>query len=155
MVPNNQVTYTRDKFPTEVAAATTPHKVIDSRRYDDSKTRRMDDAKINVTHDIDDNKYKRKGLTHWVGNLLNLNKDKKALGGKGLTFRRVTIALIIFTIIFLTILYGVSMYGRNFAASDPMLDPMKNPNIKVSDVDADGVLDGGGAAPVAAAAGIM
>lgn len=139
---SNVVTYTRDKYPTEVASASTPHKVIDSRRYDD--------AKINVTHDIDDNKYKRKGITHWVGNLLSLNKDKKTT--KGLTFRKVTIALVIFTMIFLTILYIVSTYGRNFAAYDPMLDPMKNPNIKVADMDpADG--DTGGVA--AAAAGII
>jgi len=131
----NVATYVRDKFQNEPAA--TPHKVIDSRRYDD--------AKINVSYDIDDNKYKRKGLTHWFSNLLSLNKDKKSPTKRdfSITFKRVTIALIIFAILFLTILYGVSSYGRNFAASDPMLDPMKNPNIRVQDVLAE---DGGGAA---------
>ena len=103
-----------------------------------------------------------------MGNLLNINKDKRGLSsGKGLTFRRVTIALILFTIVFVTILYGVSTYGRNFAASDPMLDPMKNPNIMVADVDpgagvaggavGDGAGGGGvvGGPAVAAAAGVM
>jgi len=122
----NAATYVRDKFQSEAAA--TPHKVIDSRRYDD--------AKINVSYDIDDNKYKRKGFTHWFVNLLSLNKDKKPSAKKdfSITFKRVTIALILFSIIFVTILYAVSSYGRNFAASDPMLDPMKNPNIHVQDV---------------------
>lgn len=118
--------YLGSKFQGDKVA--TPHKVIDSRKYDDSK--------INVSFDSDENKYKRKGLTHWVGNLLSLNKDKKVKGKRDLTvtFKRVTVALIIFTLLFVTTLYLVSAYGRNFAASDPMLDPMKNPNIKVHDV---------------------
>ena len=50
------VSYTRDKYPSEVAGSSQPHKVIDSRRFDDSKTRHHTEAKINVTNDIDDNK---------------------------------------------------------------------------------------------------
>ena len=50
------VSYTRDKYPSEVAGSSQPHKVIDSRRFDDSKTRHHSEAKINVTNDIDDNK---------------------------------------------------------------------------------------------------
>ena len=33
-------------------------------------TTRYDEAKINLTFDHDENKYKRKGFMRWIGNLL-------------------------------------------------------------------------------------
>lgn len=112
-------------------SASTPHKVIDSRRYDDSK--------INVSYDHDDNKYKRKGFTHWFGNLINLKsreQDKKGTKREaGLTFKRVFVAFVLISIGFMTVVYFMSTYGRNLAASDPMLDPMRNPNIKIEAED--------------------
>lgn len=114
--------YNREKYQSEASNA---RKVYD--------TTKQDDEKITMTYDHDDNKYKRKGFKHWIGNMLNLRKKPStAKKEANLTFKRMFILLILFAITFMTIIYFMSSVGRSMARSDPMLDPNFNPHIKVA-----------------------
>ncbi|XP_065661784.1 zinc finger protein-like 1 homolog isoform X2 [Hydra vulgaris] len=95
------------------------HKVVDSTRYD---------AKVDISFDHDDNKYKRRGIFHWIGNLLKLdgNDQKKSKNN----FLRRYFILVVLLGLFVIVVYLMASYGRNNAINDPMLDPDYNPHIR-------------------------
>lgn len=93
---------------------------------------RHQDSKINLSYDHDENKYKRKGFLHWFGNMMKLwKKTSEVKKESNLTFKRVFIALVLFTLIFMTIIYFMSVIGGRVAEDDPMLNPDLNRLAKV------------------------
>jgi len=103
-------------------------KVIDTRENDE---------KINLSYDHDENKYKRKGLFHWIGNLLKLNKSPTTTSttkkGASLTFKRMLMLILLCVLMFMTMIYFMSTVGRGIADADPQLNPMLNRQIKIGD----------------------
>lgn len=116
---HQKIPYSREKYSTEVL-----RKVVDTR---------TDDSKINVSFDHDENKYKRKGVVHWVGNLLKLNKSSTSQRKEvGLTFKKVFLGLVISVVGFMLLIYLMMTFGRGSSTSDALLDPENNPHIRVA-----------------------
>jgi len=121
--------FSRDKYPTE---GTLSRKQAPTTRYEESK--------INLSFDHDENKYKRKGFMHWVSNMMRLWKKPGEIKKEAkMTYKRVFIALVLFTLIFMTVIYFMSALGGRVAENDPLLDPDLNRFVKVGNNHIGGV----------------
>lgn len=102
-----------------ISSASSPRKVYDTR-----------DSGSTVTQiDFDDDKYRRRPTLSWFAQIL-----KNRMGGKrkALTLKqRVFMLLLVGVIGFFTLIIIMAKLGRASADSDPNLDPMLNPNIRV------------------------
>ncbi|XP_062392314.1 zinc finger protein-like 1 [Sardina pilchardus] len=102
-----------------ISSASSPRKIYDTR-----------ESGTTVTQiDIDDDKYRRRPTLSWFAQIL-----KNRTGGKrkALTLKqRIFLLLVLGVIGFFTLIIIMAKLGRASADSDPNLDPMFNPNIRV------------------------
>lgn len=103
-----------------IHTASSPRKVYDTR----------DSAHSSVTHiDFDDDKYRRRPALGWFAQIL-----KNRTGGKRASLswkQRVFMLLLVGVLGFFTLIIIMAKLGRASAGSDPNLDPLLNPNIRV------------------------
>lgn len=103
-----------------IHAASSPRKVYDTR----------DTGHSSVTQiDFDDDKYRRRPALSWFAQVL-----KNRSGGKraSLTWKqRMFMFLLVGVLGFFTLIIIMAKLGRASAGSDPNLDPLLNPNIRV------------------------
>uniref|UniRef100_A0A3B3UYN6 Zinc finger protein-like 1 n=1 Tax=Poecilia latipinna TaxID=48699 RepID=A0A3B3UYN6_9TELE len=124
--PLNFITYLL--FPASVtlpthaccrSPASSPRKVYDTR-----------DVHSSVTQiDFDDDKYRRRPALGWFARIL-----KNRTGGKKTALswkQRVFMLLLVGVLGFFTLIIIMAKLGRASAGSDPNLDPLLNPNIRV------------------------
>lgn len=103
-----------------------PRKLFDSTKED----------MLNLSHDHDDDKYKRRPAMDWLNRWL---RSRDTGGKRGMkkeptsVRKRFLIVLMIGIIGFLTLIVIFSKLGRQASEDDPFLDPMANPNIRVND----------------------
>ncbi|KAL4238126.1 Zinc finger protein-like 1 [Mactra antiquata] len=89
---------------------------------------------FNLSHDHDDDKYKRRPAMDWLNRWLRSRDTNPKRGMKKDTMtvrKKFLIVLLIGVIGFLTMIVIFSKLGRGMADDDPFLDPMANPNIRV------------------------
>ncbi|XP_075876332.1 zinc finger protein-like 1 [Nelusetta ayraudi] len=103
-----------------IHAASSPRKVYDTR----------DGGHSSVTQiDFDDDKYRRRPALSWFARIL-----KNRTGGKRTPFsrkQRIFMLLLVGVLGFFTLIIIMAKLGRASAGSDPNLDPLLNPNIRV------------------------
>ncbi|XP_008330563.1 zinc finger protein-like 1 [Cynoglossus semilaevis] len=103
-----------------IHTASSPRKLYDTR----------DVAHSSVTQiDFDDDKYRRRPTLSWFARIL-----KNRSGGKRTSLswkQRVFLLLLLGFLVFFTLIIIMAKLGRASAASDPNLNPMLNPNIRV------------------------
>lgn len=101
-------------------AASSPRKIYDTR----------DGGHSSVTQiDFDDDKYRRRPTLSWFAQIL-----KNRTGGKRTSLswkQRVFMLLLVGVLGFFTLIIIMAKLGRASAGSDPNLDPLLNPNIRV------------------------
>lgn len=100
--------------------ASSPRKVYDTR----------DGGHSSVTQiDFDDDKYRRRPTLSWFAQIL---KNRRGSKKSSLTWRqRVFMFLLVGVLAFLTLIIIMAKLGRASAGSDPNLDPLMNPNIRI------------------------
>ncbi|KAG5284065.1 hypothetical protein AALO_G00022600 [Alosa alosa] len=102
-----------------ISSASSPRKIYDTRESGSTVTQ----------IDFDDDKYRRRPTLSWFAQIL-----KNRTGGKrkALTLKqRIFLLLVLGVIGFFTLIIIMAKLGRASADSDPNLDPMFNPNIRV------------------------
>lgn len=103
-----------------IHTASSPRKVYDTR----------DGGHSSVTQiDFDDDKYRRRPALSWFAQIL-----KNRTGGKRSSLswkQRVFMLLLVGVLGFFTLIIIMAKLGRASAGSDPNLDPLLNPNIRV------------------------
>ncbi|KAA8587210.1 hypothetical protein FQN60_001046 [Etheostoma spectabile] len=100
--------------------ASSPRKIYDTRDIDHSSATRID---------FDDDKYRRRPALSWFAQIL-----KNRTGGKRTSLswkQRVFMLLVVGVLGFFTLIIIMAKLGRASASSDPNLDPLLNPNIRV------------------------
>ncbi|XP_055004458.1 zinc finger protein-like 1 [Boleophthalmus pectinirostris] len=103
-----------------IHAASSPRKVYDTRDIGHSSVTQID---------FDDDKYRRRPALSWFAQVL-----KNRTGGKrtSLTWKqRMFMFLLVGVLGFFTLIIIMAKLGRASAGSDPNLDPLLNPNIRV------------------------
>ncbi|XP_071757179.1 zinc finger protein-like 1 [Centroberyx gerrardi] len=117
-VVNFTAATTRDTITMHTASS--PRKIYDTR----------DIAHSSVTQiDFDDDKYRRRPALSWFAQIL-----KNRTGGKRTSLswkQRVFMLLLVGVLGFFTLIIIMAKLGRASAGSDPNLDPLLNPNIRV------------------------
>ncbi|XP_033736026.1 zinc finger protein-like 1 [Pecten maximus] len=103
-----------------------PRKLFDSTKEDTSNM-------FNMSHDHDEDKYKRRPALEWLGKWLK-SREGKHRKDPDLMMKRFLFVLIIGLIGFVTVVVIFSKLGRNATDNDPFLDPMANPNIRVNEL---------------------
>ncbi|CAL9685834.1 unnamed protein product [Knipowitschia caucasica] len=103
-----------------IHAASSPRKIYDTR----------DTGQSSVTQiDFDDDKYRRRPALSWFAQVL-----KNRTGGKRTTLtwkQRMFMFLLVGVLGFFTLIIIMAKLGRASAGSDPNLDPLLNPHIRV------------------------
>ncbi|KAA0716557.1 Zinc finger protein-like 1 [Triplophysa tibetana] len=120
-VINMSTTSTTDTIT--INTATSPRKVYDTR----------DSGQASVMQiDFDDDKYRRRPALSWFAQVL---KNRTGPKRKALTLKqRIFMLLLVGVIGFFTLIIIMAKLGRASAESDPNLDPMLNPNIRVGNM---------------------
>lgn len=106
--------------------------VADPRKLFDS-TKEDTNSMFNMSHDHDEDKYKRRPALEWLGKWLK-SREGKHRKDPDLMLKRFLFVLIIGLIGFVTVVVIFSKLGRNATDNDPFLDPMANPNIRVNEL---------------------
>uniref|UniRef100_A0A3Q0SGV5 Zinc finger protein-like 1 n=1 Tax=Amphilophus citrinellus TaxID=61819 RepID=A0A3Q0SGV5_AMPCI len=109
---------TRDTIT--IHTASSPRKVYDTRDVGHSSVTQID---------FDDDKYRRRPALSWFAQIL-----KNRTGGKRTSLswkQRVFMLLLVGVLGFFTLIIIMAKLGRASAGSDPNLDPLLNPNIRV------------------------
>ncbi|XP_040038499.2 zinc finger protein-like 1 [Gasterosteus aculeatus] len=109
---------TRDTVTLHTASS--PRKIYDTRGIDHSSVTQID---------FDDDKYRRRPALSWFAQIL-----KNRTGGKRTSLswkQRVFMLLVVGVLGFFTLIIIMAKLGRASASSDPNLDPLLNPNIRV------------------------
>ncbi|XP_062341772.1 zinc finger protein-like 1 [Osmerus eperlanus] len=103
-----------------IHAVSSPRKVYDTR----------ESAHSSVTQiDFDDDKYRRRPALSWFAQIL---KNRTGLKKTSLSWKqRVFMILLVGVLGFFTLIIIMAKLGRASADSDPNLDPLLNPNIRV------------------------
>lgn len=103
-----------------IHTASSPRKIYDTR----------DSGHSSVTQvDFDDDKYRRRPALSWFAQIL---KNRTGAKKSSLTWKqRVFLLLLIGVLGFFTLIIIMAKLGRASAGSDPNLDPLLNPNIRV------------------------
>ncbi|XP_068188127.1 zinc finger protein-like 1 [Antennarius striatus] len=100
--------------------ASSPRKIYDTRDVGHSSVTQID---------FDDDKYRRRPALSWFAQIL-----KNRTGGKRTSFtlkQRIFMLLLVGVLGFFTLIIVMAKLGRASAGSDPNLDPLLNPNIRV------------------------
>ncbi|TWW74993.1 zinc finger protein-like 1 [Takifugu flavidus] len=113
-------------FPTGTSDTITIHSASSPRKIYDTR----DNSHSSVTQiDFDDDKYRRRPALGWFAQIL-----KNRTGGKRSSLswkQRVFMLLLVGVLGFFTLIIIMAKLGRASAGSDPNLDPLLNPNIRV------------------------
>ncbi|CAG08891.1 unnamed protein product, partial [Tetraodon nigroviridis] len=113
-------------FPTSASDTITIHSASSPRKLYDTR----DASHSSVTQiDFDDDKYRRRPALSWFAQIL-----KNRTGGKRTSLpwkQRVFMFLLVGVLGFFTLIIIMAKLGRASAGSDPNLDPLLNPNIRV------------------------
>lgn len=115
-----------------VDAGTSARNMADPRKLFDSTKEDM----LNLSHDHDDDKYKRRPALDWLNRWL---RSRDTQSGRGMrkdpqsVRKKFLIVLLIGIIGFITVIIIFSKLGRQATEDDPAFDPMANPNIRVND----------------------
>lgn len=99
-----------------------PRKLFDSTKGDT----------LNMSHDHDEDKYKRRSAFQWFQKWFK-SRTGPARKDPNATMKRFLVVLVLGILGFLTLIIIFTRLGRSAADSDPFLDPMANPNIRVGD----------------------
>ncbi|XP_041353137.1 zinc finger protein-like 1 homolog [Gigantopelta aegis] len=97
-----------------------PRKLFDSTKGDDI---------FNMSHDHDEDKYKRRSAFNWLAKWFK-SIDKKRKKDPNAVRKRFLMVLLLGIIGFITFVVILSKLGRDSAENDPFLDPLANPNIR-------------------------
>ncbi|XP_033639974.1 zinc finger protein-like 1 homolog isoform X1 [Asterias rubens] len=89
-----------------------------------------DDEIVDIIQDHDVDKYKRRSALNWFARWFK-SRSGKSTTDASTPMRRYAILLILGVIAFFTIVVILTQAGRAASNSDPFLDPMANPNIRV------------------------
>ncbi|KAI7813564.1 zinc finger protein-like 1 [Triplophysa rosa] len=120
-VINMSTTSTTDTIT--INTATSPRKVYDTRDSGHASVMQID---------FDDDKYRRRPALSWFAQVL---KNRTGPKRKALTLKqRIFMLLLVGVIGFFTLIIIMAKLGRASAESDPNLDPMLNPNIRVGNM---------------------
>lgn len=118
----------------KVYGGSDPRKLFDSTKEDNS-------SMFNMSHDHDEDKYKRRSALEWLGKWLKSRDGKHKKKDPNAVMKRFLFVLIIGLIGFITVVVIFSKLGRDAAENDPFLDPMANPNIRINELPKKQVLD--------------
>ncbi|XP_043095110.1 zinc finger protein-like 1 isoform X1 [Puntigrus tetrazona] len=106
-----------------INTAISPRKVYDTRDSGQSAVMQID---------FDDDKYRRRPALSWFSQVL---KNRTGTKKKALTLKqRIFMLLLVGVIGFFTLIIIMAKLGRASAETDPNLDPMLNPNIRVGNM---------------------
>ncbi|CDQ63645.1 unnamed protein product [Oncorhynchus mykiss] len=108
--------------------ASTPRKVYDTRDSGPSSSYSAGHSSVTQI-DFDDDKYRRRPALSWFAQIL---KNRTGSKRTGLSWKqRVFMLLLVGVLGFFTLIIIMAKLGRASADSDPNLDPLLNPNIRV------------------------
>ncbi|XP_071079136.1 LOW QUALITY PROTEIN: zinc finger protein-like 1 homolog [Haliotis cracherodii] len=100
-----------------------PRKLFDTTKGDEI---------FNMSHDHDEDKYKRRSAFNWMARWFK-SVDKKKKRDPNAVRKRFFLVLVLGILGFITFIIIMSKLGRNATDNDPFLDPLANPNIKVNE----------------------
>ncbi|CAH1793018.1 unnamed protein product [Owenia fusiformis] len=103
------------------------------RKLFDSNTR--GDEILNMSHDHDEDKYKRRSAFQWFSRWFSSRTGGKQKQDPNASMKRILVILILAVIAFFTLVIIFTRAGRASADRDPLLDPFANPNIRVNSED--------------------
>lgn len=83
--------------------------------------------------DIDENKYKQKSIFETLSRIFSLTRSSKHSRQPLSKLKKFLFLVILSLIVLLTLIMIMKKLGRSGSVTDPMLDPMANPNIRVAD----------------------
>lgn len=83
--------------------------------------------------DIDENKYKQKSIFETLSRIFSLSRSSKHSRQPPSKLKKFLLLVIVSLIVLLTLVMIMKKLGRSGSITDPMLDPMANPNIRVAD----------------------
>lgn len=106
----------------EKGILTSPRKLFDSTK----------DDVLNMSHDHDEDKYRRRPALNWLGRLFKTTEGKK-MRDPNATMKRFIMVLIIGLIGFITVVMIFSRLGHMATEDDPAFNPLANPNIHVNE----------------------
>lgn len=106
----------------EKGILTSPRKLFDSTK----------DDVLNMSHDHDEDKYRRRPALNWLGRLFKTTEGKR-MRDPNATMKRFIMVLIIGLIGFITVVMIFSRLGHMATEDDPAFNPLANPNIHVNE----------------------
>ncbi|KAL5009029.1 hypothetical protein ScPMuIL_014610 [Solemya velum] len=113
-----------------IRGADKTHGLTDRKLFDSTK----EDNLLNMTHDHDEDKYRRRPALDWLARWLSSRDGgKKKKREPSSMMKRFIVVLVIGLIGFITIVVILSKWGRRVTENDPFLDPMANPNIRINE----------------------
>ncbi|XP_071507391.1 zinc finger protein-like 1 homolog [Diadema antillarum] len=98
------------------------HRVYDARK---------DDLVVDIVQDHDKDKYKRRSAFHWFARWFKSRAGSRKSVESNVQIKRMAILLLIALLAFFTFVIVMTSVGRASANSDPLLDPLNNPNIRI------------------------
>ncbi|KAJ8045357.1 Zinc finger protein-like 1 [Holothuria leucospilota] len=119
--------------------ATAPHtrteKMSSILQSEDEKRKvydsRKGDSVVDITHDHDTDKYKRRSALHWFAGWFKSRTNKGKQVDSNASMKRFAVLLILGLVGFFTLVVVMTSVGRAAADKDPLLDPLANPNVRI------------------------
>lgn len=106
---------------TSVRQFSNPRKLFDSTK---------DDGLFNQSHDHDEDKYKRRPAFQWLARWFRSRESSRRKDPNAIR-KRIFMFLVLGVVAFITVVIFLSQVGRQVSDSDPFLNPLNNPHIKV------------------------
>lgn len=100
----------------------------DKRKFYDS---RKGDAVVDIVHDHDKDKYKRRSALHWFAGWFKSRTGKAKQVDSNASMKRFAVILILGLVGFFTLVVIMTSVGRAAANNDPLLDPLANPHVRI------------------------
>ncbi|XP_063957596.1 zinc finger protein-like 1 homolog [Lytechinus pictus] len=98
------------------------HRVYDTRK---------EEMIVDIVQDHDKDKYKRRSALHWFARWFKSRTSSRKPVDSNAQIKRIAVLLLICLLAFFTFVIIMTSVGRASANSDPLLDPMNNPNIRI------------------------
>ncbi|XP_071832381.1 zinc finger protein-like 1 homolog [Apostichopus japonicus] len=119
----NTAAHTRtEKMSSILQSEDEKRKVYDSRKGD---------AVVDIVHDHDKDKYKRRSALHWFAGWFKSRTGNSRQVDSNASMKRFAIILILGLVGFFTLVVIMTSVGRAAANKDPLLDPLANPNVRI------------------------
>ncbi|PIK61535.1 putative zinc finger protein [Apostichopus japonicus] len=94
---------------------------------------RKGDAVVDIVHDHDKDKYKRRSALHWFAGWFKSRTGNSRQVDSNASMKRFAIILILGLVGFFTLVVIMTSVGRAAANKDPLLDPLANPNVRLGE----------------------